>query len=392
METITRFFTLPAESFFLFGPRGTGKSTFMKQRFPDACYVDLLDPEMVRSFSAKPERLAEVVRGQGGQKCFVIDEIQKVPELLSVIHQLIEEKQGYTFVLTGSSARKLKRTGVDMLGGRSLLRTMHPFLASELGERFRMEEALQRGLLPLVYSSANPEGVLRSYAALYLREEVQMEGLVRNVGNFSRFLEAISFSHASVLNLSNVARDCMVDRKVVEGYTAILEDILLGFRLPVFTRRAKRELAAHPKFYLFDTGVFRSLRPRGPLDIPEEMEGQALEGLVAQHLRGWLAYSQEKRDLYFWRTRSGVEVDFVVYGSQGLWALEVKNTATIRPSDLRGLKSFRDEYPESRAILLYRGRERILREGILCLPCGDFLIHLLPGKTIDDACRTLGGS
>src|SRR3989339_506499 len=387
METIPRFFTPPAASFFLFGPRGTGKSTFMRERFPDAFYVDLLDPETVRSFSARPERLAEIVRAQGGQKCFVIDEIQKVPELLSVIHKLIEDKQGYTFMLTGSSARKLKKTGVDMLGGRALLRTMHPFLASELGERFCLEEALQRGLLPLVYSSVNPEDVLRSYAALYLREEVQMEGLVRNIGNFSRFLEAISFSHASSLNLSNVARECMVERKVVEGYTAILEDILLGFRLPVFTRRAKRGLAGHPKFYLFDAGVFRSLRPRGPLDIPEEIDGQALEGLVAQHLRGWLAYSQEKSDLYFWRTRSGVEVDFVVYGSQGLWALEVKNTATIRPSDLRGLKSFRDEYPESRAIFLYRGRERILRQGILCLPCDDFLIHLLPGKTINDACE-----
>ena len=388
METIPRFFHPPAESFFLFGPRGTGKSTFMKERFPDAYHVDLLDPETVRYFSAKPERLAEIIRGQEGKKCFVIDEIQKVPELLAVIHQLIEGKQGYTFVLTGSSARKLKRTGVDMLGGRALLRTMHPFLASELGERFRLEEALQRGLLPLVFSSANPEDVLRSYAALYLREEVQMEGLVRNVGNFSRFLEAISFSHASILNLSNVARDCMVERKVVEGYLAILEDILLGFRLPIFTRRAKRGLAAHPKFYLFDTGVFRSLRPRGPLDSPEETEGQALEGLVAQHLMAWLAYSREKSDLYFWRTRSGVEVDFVVYGPRGLWALEVKNTATIRPADLRGLKSFRDEYPESSVILLYRGRERMLREGILCLPCGDFLTRLLPDKTIDDACHT----
>lgn len=387
METIARFFTPPAESFFLFGPRGTGKSTFMRERFPDAYYIDLLDPEMFRSFSAKPERLAEVVRGQRERKCFVVDEIQKVPELLAVIHQLIEEKQGYTFILTGSSARKLKRTGVDLLGGRALMRTLHPFLASELGDLFRLEEALQRGLLPLVHSSVNPDDVLRSYVALYLREEVQMEGLVRNVGNFSRFLEAISFSHASILNLSNVARDCMVERKVVEGYTAILEDILLGFRLFVFTRRAKRGLAAHPKFYLFDTGVFRSLRPRGPLDIPEEMEGQALEGLVAQHLRAWIAYSRDKNDLYFWRTRSGVEVDFVVYGPSGLWAMEVKNTATIRPADLRGLKSFRDEYPESKAILLYRGRERIVRDGISCLPCGEFLIHLVPDGTIDDACR-----
>jgi predicted AAA+ superfamily ATPase len=263
---------------------------------------------------------------------------------------------------------------------------MHPFMASELGERFRLEVALRQGLLPLVYSAKNPDDVLRSYAALYLREEVQMEGLVRNIGNFSRFLEAISFSQAAILNLSNVARDCMVERKVVEGYLAILEDILLGFRLSVFTRRAKRSLAAHPKFYLFDTGVFRSLRPRGPLDSPEEMEGQALEGLVAQHLATWLAYSREKSGLYFWRTRSGVEVDFVVYGPSGLWALEVKNTAMIRPADLRGLKSFRDEYPESSVILLYRGRERMLRDGILCLPCGDFLLRLFPDKTIDDAC------
>jgi predicted AAA+ superfamily ATPase len=387
METVARFFTPPAESFFLFGPRGTGKSTFMKERFPDAYYIDLLDPELVRSFSARPERLTEVVQGQRDRKCFVIDEIQRVPELLAVIHQLIEKKQGYIFIMTGSSARKLKRTGVDLLGGRAVLRTMHPFLASELGEHFHLEEALQRGLLPLVHSSANPDDVLRSYVALYLREEVQMEGLVRNVGSFSRFLEAISFSHASVLNLSNVARDCMVERKVVEGYTAILEDILLGFRLPVFTRRAKRGLATHPKFFLFDTGVFRSLRPRGPLDIPEEMEGQALEGLVAQHLRAWLAYTREKSDLFFWRTRSGVEIDFVVYGPRGLWALEVKNTATIRPADLRGLKSFRDEYPESKAIFLYRGRERILRDEIHCIPCGDFLIQLLPDRTIDDACR-----
>ena len=207
----------------------------------------------------------------------MIDEIQKVPELLTVVHRLIEEKRGHTFILTGSSARKLKRAGTDLLGGRALLRSMHPFLASELGERFRLEEALQQGLLPLVYSSLNPVDTLRSYAALYLREEVQMEGLVRNIGNFSRFLEAISFSHASLLNLSNVARECMVERKVVEGYTGILEDILLGFRLPVFTRRAKRGLAAHPKFYLFDTGVFRSLRPRGPLDMPEEI-GRASAG------------------------------------------------------------------------------------------------------------------
>jgi predicted AAA+ superfamily ATPase len=385
MELINRFFKPPKASFFLFGPRGTGKSTFIIRNFPEAYYIDLLDPENIRSFSARPERLEEIVRGQGEQKHIVIDEIQRVPELLTVVHRLMEAQQGFHFTLTGSSARKLKRTGVDLLGGRALLTAMHPFMASELGEQFRFDEALVQGLLPIVHGSNNPAEVLRSYAALYVREEIQMEGLVRNIGNFSRFLEAISFSHSSVLNIANVARECAVERKIVEAYVGILEDILLGFRLSIFTRRAQRGLSAHPKFYLFDTGVFRSLRPRGPLDRPEELEGQALEGLVAQHLRAWISYTQEKSELFFWRTRSGVEVDFVIYGPQGLWGIEVKNTRSVRPSDLRGLKAFRDEYPESRQVFLYRGQEKMLREGILCLPCADFLANLRPDSGIEEA-------
>lgn len=385
MEIIDRFFQAPKSSFFLFGPRGTGKSTFVHQHFKNAIYIDLLDPERVRLFSAMPERLREMIDAQPESGFIVIDEVQRVPELLSVVHSLIETKKGWTFVLTGSSARKLKRTGVDLLGGRALLYTMHPFMAGELGRHFNFDKALLHGLLPIVVASENPMEVLRSYAALYLREEVQMEGLVRNIGNFSRFLEAISFSHASVLNMSNVARDCEVERKVVEGYVGILEDILLGWRLPVFTKRAKRELAVHPKFYLFDTGVFRALRPKGPLDRVEEIEGQALEGLVAQHLRAWAAYSKSQRELFFWRTRSGVEVDFVVYGPEGLWALEVKNARKIHIGDLRGLRSFEEEHPDSKALFLYRGKERIIKEGILCLPCVEFLKELWPDRLLDQA-------
>jgi predicted AAA+ superfamily ATPase len=257
-------------------------------------------------------------------------------------------------------------------------------MAAELGKKFDFEQALHHGLLPIVVASETPTEVLRSYAALYLREEVQMEGLVRNIGNFSRFLESISFSHSSVLNVSNVARECEVERKVVEGYVGILEDILLSWRLPIFTKKAKRTLAVHPKFYLFDTGVFRSLRPHGPLDRPEEIEGQALEGLVAQHLRAWMAYSKLKRELFFWRTRSGVEVDFVVYGPEGLWAIEVKNTRKIRPDDLRGLRSFREEYPRGKTFLLYRGKDRFVTDGILCAPCKDFLMGLRPDRTLDE--------
>jgi predicted AAA+ superfamily ATPase len=385
MEIIDRFFQAPKVSFFLFGPRGTGKSTFVHQHFKNAIYIDLLDPERVRSFSAMPERLKEVIDGQPESSLIVIDEVQRVPELLSVVHSLIETKKGWTFVLTGSSARKLKRTGIDLLAGRALLYTMHPFMAGELGRHFNFDRALLHGLLPVVVASENPMEVLRSYAALYLREEVQMEGLIRNIGNFSRFLEAISFSHASVLNISNVARECEVERKVVEGYVGILEDILLGWRLPIFTKRAKRDLIVHPKFYIFDTGVFRSLRPRGPLDRPEEIEGQALEGLVAQHLRAWTAYSKIKRELFFWRTRSGVEVDFVIYGPDNLWAMEVKNAKKIYPNDLRGLQSFKQEYPESRALFLYRGKDRLMKGGILCLPCVEFLKELRPDRLFDQA-------
>jgi predicted AAA+ superfamily ATPase len=383
MEIVDRFFQPPKSSFFLFGPRGTGKSTFVHQVFKNAVYIDLLDPERVRFFSAKPERLKEIVDANPQSNCVVIDEIQRVPDLLMMVHSLIEAKKEWRFVMTGSSARKLKRSGVNLLAGRALLHTMHPFMAAELGKLFDFNHALHHGLLPIVVASENPAEVLRSYAALYLREEVQMEGLVRNIGNFSRFLEAISFSHSSVLNITNVARDCEVERKVVEGYAGILEDILLGWRLPIFTKKAKRKLSGHPKFYLFDTGVFRSLRPHGPLDQSEEIEGQVLEGLVAQHLRAWVAYSRLKRELFFWRTRSGVEVDFVIYGPDGLWAIEVKNTRKIRPDDLRGLRSFKEEYAGSKTFFLYRGKDRLLTEGILCAPCEEFLIGLRPDRTLD---------
>ncbi|MFH0947487.1 MAG: DUF4143 domain-containing protein [Elusimicrobiota bacterium] len=282
--------------------------------------------------------------------------------------------------MTGSSSRKLKRTGADLLAGRVIKKTMHPFMATELGKKFNLNNALNWGLLPLVVAAQNPEDVLRTYASLYVREEVQAEGLVRNIGNFSRFLEAVSFSHGSVLNITNVARDCEVERKVVEGYITILEDLLLAFRLPVFTKRAKRTVVSHPKFYFFDAGVYRSLRPSGPLDKSEEIGGSALEGLVAQHLMAWNSYSGEKNKVNFWRTASGSEVDFVVYGEKVFWAIEVKNTSKIRPEDLRALSSFKEDYPESTAYFLYRGKERIMKNGILCIPCDEFLSKLHPKK------------
>lgn len=382
MAAVPRFFTAPTTHFFLFGPRGTGKSTWLRQTYPDALWVDLLRPEIHRQYSARPERLRELVEGNRDREVVVVDEVQKAPVLLDVVHDLIEQRRGPQFVLTGSSVRKLKREGVDLLAGRALLRSLHPFMAAELGSRFSLESALQQGLVPLVWSSREPEEVLKAYVGLYLKEEVQMEGLVRRFESFARFLEAVSFSHGAVLNVSEVARECQVSRKTVEGYLEILEDLLLAFRVPVFTKRAQRGLSAHPKLFWFDAGVFVAMRPAGPLDRPEEIGGAALEGLIAQHLRAWIDYSGEDFTLSFWRTRARNEVDFILYGRQGFWAIEVKHSATIRPADLRSLKAFREDYPEAELRLLYRGEETRVVDGIRCQPCDGFLRGLVPGRPL----------
>ncbi|MCY4441620.1 MAG: AAA family ATPase [Deltaproteobacteria bacterium] len=379
MEFRSRFFDIPAQSCFLFGPRGTGKSTWLRHRLPDALFLDLLEPALHRSLNARPERLRELLAGSPGAEAVVIDEIQRIPELLTVVHALMEEPSPLRFVLTGSSARKLRRGGIDLLGGRAVRRTMHPFMAAELSD-FDLGQALQTGLLPLVMAAIDPADVLAAYASLYLEQEVRAEGLTRNVGNFTRFLEAVSFSHGSLLNVSAVARECEVERKVVAGYVGILEDLLLAFRLPAFRKRAKRATVTHEKIYLFDAGVFRSLRPKGPLDRPDEIDGQALEGLVAQHLRAWAAYSRHDMEIFFWRTRGGTEVDFVVYGELGLQAFEVKNAGRVQSGDLRALRAFRDEYPEAETALLYRGRERLRIDDVWCLPVEDFLRRTTPDQ------------
>jgi predicted AAA+ superfamily ATPase len=378
-----RFFDLPEQSFFLFGPRGTGKTTLLRQRLPDALVINLLQPEVHRELLARPERLREILLGEPGRRDVVIDEIQRAPELLHVVHDVLERSapRPPRFILTGSSARKLRRDAVNLLGGRALVRTLHPFMAAELPS-FDLGRSLTLGLVPLIVDAPDPVATLGAYVSLYLEQEVQAEGLVRNVGTFARFLEAVSFSHGAVLNVSAVAREAQASRKTVEGFLEILEDLLLAFRVPVFTKRAQRQTAMHPKFYLFDAGVFASLRPRGPLDRPEEMAGAALEGLVAQHLRAWIAYGGADAELYYWRTRSGVEVDFVVYGPSGFWAIEVKNGMRPRTADVRALREFASDYPECEPLLLHRGQERLNVGGVRCEPVEAFLAQLKPGTAL----------
>lgn len=378
MSLYPRHFQEPGVTYFLFGPRGTGKTTLIRKLHPDALWIDLLQPELERSLLSRPEKLLEMIASEPLKKTVVIDEVQKVPALLNVVHLMIEKKEGYQFVLTGSSSRKLKRTGANLLGGRAYRKTLHPFMASELGSDFDLDKSLSRGLLPLLVGSSDPKSVLEGYISLYLKEEIQAEGLIRNLEQFTRFLDVVSFSHGSILNITNIANESEIKRSTVGNYIEILEELLLAYQVPVFEKRAARQLASHPKFYLFDSGVFQVLRPKGPLDSMQEVNGIALEGLVAQHLTAWCDYRKKQSSLYFWRTRSGVEVDFVVYGEEVFCALEVKSATKVFPGDLKGLHAFLEDYPEAQALLLYRGKEKLKMGPVLCLPVADFLRNLTP--------------
>lgn len=380
---IRRHLSAPNDSFFLFGARGTGKSLWTKAAFPDAVRVDLLRPDAEREYAAKPERLFDLVAGHPEAGVFVIDEVQKAPGLLDVVHALIEKnRERPRFVLTGSSVRKLRRGGVDLMAGRAVVRAMHPFMASELGEEFNLGRALETGTIPLIHAGSSPVESLASYVTTYVKEEVMQEGLVRRADVFYRVLETLSFSHGGLLNATNIARECGgVTTKTVLAHVEILEDLQLAFRLPPFTRRAQRGVSQQEKFYFFDPGVFRAVRPKGPLDRPEEMAGAALEGLVAQQLLAWKSYGGGPATLHHWRTHGGHEVDFALYGEGVFAAVEVKNTDRLRGSDLNGLKHFLKDYPEASPLLLYRGRERLAVDGIPCVPVENWLRSLVPGVT-----------
>ncbi|MEK7477023.1 MAG: DUF4143 domain-containing protein [Candidatus Coatesbacteria bacterium] len=383
MEYRARAFPKVSESHFLFGPRGSGKSTWLRHAYPRAAYLDLLDPVVFRDLSSHPERLTRMISDVPASEPVIIDEIQKAPALLDVVHRELEARgRRRQYILTGSSARKLRRTGVNLLGGRLLWRQFHPYLACELGAAFNLDRATTIGMLPLVLAAVRPAETLKAYAALHIQQEVREEASVRDLGGFARFLEAVSLSHGGQLNLSAVAAECSVTRRSVDGYVQVLEDMMLAFRLNVFGRRAKRLLASHPKFYFFDPGVYQALRPRNPLDSGREIGGGALEGLVGQHLRSWLSHREGKNELFYWRTRAGLEVDFVVFGEAGLYAFEVKSRGTVRSDDAAGLRAFRADYPESTVALLAPGPSAKVVAGIPCLDLGAFLTGIVPGHPL----------
>jgi uncharacterized protein len=352
---------LDEQSFFLFGPRGTGKSSWLQTNFPSAIFINLLDSGIHRELSARPERLQNYIAGDDANRWLVIDEVQLVPALLNEVHRLIEERK-IKVALSGSSARKLRAKGINLLAGRAITESLHPFTPRELGAAYDHELALQVGLMPQVWDKHRGDRLgamqfLRSYVGTYLKEEIQQEGITRNVNVFSQFLEIASFSQGSPVVVSNIAKELHRDAKTVESYFVILEDLLLARRIPVFTKHAKREMYLKPKFFYFDVGVYRALRPAGVLDTPEHIDGAALETLLFQQLRAYNDYYRLGFNFYHWRTREHHEIDLVLYGQKGLFAFEVKRSATIRDSDLKAVKMFSKDYPEAKVFVLYGGEQ-----------------------------------
>lgn len=367
----SRIIKPPRKSFFLFGPRGTGKTTWLKHQFPDALYFDLLDAEIFNDLLASPHRLEKFIPPRFSD-WIILDEVQRIPELLNEVHSLIENRK-FSFILTGSSARKLKKKGVNLLAGRALTYHLYPLTVQELGKDFNLQRSLQFGHLPAIFSEPEKKKYLESYVMTYLEQEVQQEGLTRNLAAFARFLEVASFSQRQVLNIAEVARECAVHQKVVESYFSILEDLMIAYRVPVFSKKAKRKLIRHAKFYFFDTGIYRILRPHGPLDKPEEIEGTALESLISQEIRALNDYLDLGYKLFFWRTALQHEVDFILYGERDIKALEVKRSSKINQKDLRSLQLFLKDYPQTKAYFLYGGNQEMWEGKIHILPIEKFL-------------------
>ncbi|MBI5412669.1 ATP-binding protein [Candidatus Peregrinibacteria bacterium] len=363
------------KSFFLFGPRGTGKTTWLKTNFPKAIYLDLLEAGLFNDLLARPERLENFI-APDFKDWVILDEVQRIPALLNEIHRLIESRK-IKFILTGSSARKLKKQEMNLLAGRALTYHLYPLTIAELGNDFDLQKSLKYGNLPAVSSELDPKKYLESYVMTYLEQEIQQEGLTRNLGAFTRFLETASFSQGSLLNISEIARECAVHRKAVENYFSILDDLMIAYPLPVFSKKAKRRLMRHVKFYFFDTGVYRTLRPKGPLDAVEEAEGIALETLLFQEMKALNDYFDLGYQLFYWRTANGLEVDFVLYGAKGIKAIEIKRTSHVTSGQLRGLKAFLKDYPDAKAFMLYGGSQKIWENGVQIIPVVGFLKNMV---------------
>ena len=382
---IERVLKLPApgtETFFLWGPRQTGKSTLLRTAYPAALWVDLLKSEEYRRYLERPELLRRRIEALSPRPNFVvIDEVQKVPGLLDEAHWL-HENLGVRFALCGSSARKVKRGHANLMGGRALSYRLEGLVSAELGDSFDLERVLNHGTLPRIHLSERPAAYLAAYVADYLKEEVAAEGLVRNLPAFSEFLNVAALSDAELVNFSTIARGCGVSSPTIKGYFDILADTMLGHWLPAWRRRPKRRVVGAPKFYFADVGVAGYLAKRGRVAPGSELFGKALENYVFHELRAWNQYREAGAVLAFWRLGSGIEVDFVVNDMEA--AIEVKAARKITSDHLKGLRHLRQDHPEVGQLLIVCLEEQAWRsdDGIDVLPVRDFLRRLWAGNIL----------
>lgn len=360
---------LSKKSCFLFGPRQTGKSSLIRHELDSSKVYNLLDSATLLALSRNQQKIRQELTPR--DRIIVIDEIQKLPSLLDEVHFLIEEK-GLRFLLTGSSARKLRRGGVNLLGGRARSRHLHPFIHDELEKQFDLTRALNFGLLPSIYFSEDPEADLKAYAGDYLKEEIAQEGLTRNIPAFSRFLEVAALCHGQMINYTDISNDAQVARTTVMEYFQILKDTLIAHELAAWKATKKRKPIATSKFYLFDTGVARTLQGRSQLTPRTKEYGDAFEAYLFHELKAFEDYTQIE-GLSYWRSTSNLEVDFILGGKL---AVEVKAGATVHPSDLKGLKALREEKQLKHYVLVNMETHPSRVDEIEIMPWKDFLQKL----------------
>ena len=333
---------------FLFGARQTGKSTLLKERFKGEIYYDLLDPELRKFFKRNPNALKEALKDKPSGTLVIIDEIQKVPELLDIVHSLMVDN-GLWFILSGSSARKLKKSGANTLGGRAIPETLYPLVWPEVTD-FQLDRAVQNGMIPRHYMVEDATKRLKGYVEVYLNEEIREEGEVRELDAFERFMEIAAISDGEMLNYSNIASDCGVSVKTVQSYFQILYDTLIGYEIPAYRKTVKRKIVQAPRFYYFDVGLANYLMGRYFLKRGTDDYGHAFEHLVIQEIIAYKGYNDKKEIISYWRTYDKKEVDVVIGDAKV--AIEIKSSEQIKTKHKAGLRAFKEEHPDCRLILV----------------------------------------
>ena len=377
-----RLLPTPGRSVFLFGPRGTGKTTWIRDRFPDAATYDLLDTGETLRLTKNPGVLYRELAGLPAGAWAVIDEVQKVPDLLNEVHRLIESR-GLRFVLSGSSARKLRRRGVNLLAGRAVTTTMFPLVSAEVDFALDLERLFCEGTMPMALAGDDPRDYLRTYAETYLAQEVQAEALTRNLGAFARFLEIAARQNAQATNAASIARDAGIDRRTVQSHFAILVDTLIGFWLPAWKLKSATRQVQQSKFYFFDCGVVRALSGRLPYPPTSEELGPLVETFVLNELRAFLSYSGRHYRLHYWRTYDGAEVDALCETAAGFVAVEVKASTRWDKRFNRGLHRIRQQLPAAPTCYgVYLGSRAALWDDVHVLPVLDFLKRLWNGEVL----------